>query len=437
MENENEFCAREKKDKKTAVLLILLTTAVYALSNVGRKSYDANINEIMSFFSVSKEAAGLAGTFFFVSYGIGQVVHGLLCTKYNPKYSILLAAITGAFCNLILAVLPQSAFSAVKFVWCVNGFSQAALWSSTVLIFKDKLASRYSALALFIMCFPNSVGTFLAYGLSSLFSYLGVFRLIFYVAFGGLAAISAVWILTYDKLTAKTLESKAFYDGADGFSVADDKKNGEKAKKKNVTVGFIYMFALMSLLAVINNFVKDGLTTWTPTFLKERFGLENWFSVLLTLLLPIAALFGSALSIAMNKKIKDFVLLSGVLYLVSAAAMGIFVAFCEPGGVILAVACFTITACLMAGVNNVVTAIFPMYSKSGINAGFVAGITDGFCYLGSALSSYGFGVIADNFGWNAVISTIFYSLAAATVLCVLCFYLGKVVKKRKKTKNEE
>ena len=34
MENENEFCAREKKDKKTAVLLILLTTAVYALSNV-------------------------------------------------------------------------------------------------------------------------------------------------------------------------------------------------------------------------------------------------------------------------------------------------------------------------------------------------------------------------------------------------------------------
>lgn len=110
MKNENEICAREKKDKKTAVLLILLTTAVYALSNVGRKSYDANINEIMNFFSAGKEAAGLAGTFFFVSYGIGQVVHGLLCTKYNPKYSILLAAITGAFCNLILAVLPQSAF---------------------------------------------------------------------------------------------------------------------------------------------------------------------------------------------------------------------------------------------------------------------------------------------------------------------------------------
>ena len=91
----------------------------------------------------------------------------------------------------------------------------------------------------------------------------------------------------------------------------------------------------------------------------------------------------------------------------------------------------------MSGVNNVVTAIFPMKSKSGVNAGFVAGIVDGFCYLGSAFSSYGFGLIAENFDWNAVMRVIFFSLAAATLICAAVFLIRRLKKPQNSEKSEK
>lgn len=419
----------EKKDKKTAVLLILLTTVVYAISYIGRKSYDANINEIMSFFCVEKDVAGIVSTAFFISYGAGQVIHGLLCSKYNPKYSIFIAIIVGGACNLAVALLPSSAFGAIKYVWFINGFSQASLWSSMVLIFNRILAKKYSGLALFIMCFPVSVGTFAGYGLSALFSFLGNFKLIFYTSAALLFFIGAVWVFSFDLLKKECLSAKEYYDVdeiSSNVSGVED-YNGEKS-----TAGFWFLLAAMCLLAVINNFVKDGLTTWCPTFLNEKYGLKNWLSVLLTLVLPLLAFFGSSLVLGLNKKIKDYFVLSGLLFLLSAAAMGVMVACLGLNTYAVSLASFAVTACLMAGVNNVVTAIFPMDCKGKINAGFVAGLTDGFCYLGSAASSVGFGTIAKNYDWDVVMSVIFVSLIIATVVCFACFMV-EIIKKRKKS----
>ena len=40
--------------------------------------------------------------------------------------------------------------------------------------------------------------------------------------------------------------------------------------------------------------------------------------------------------------------------------------------------------------------------EQGANSGLLAGLLNGCCYLGSTISSYGLGAVADNFGWRAV-----------------------------------
>ena len=65
-----------------------------------------------------------------------------------------------------------------------------------------------------------------------------------------------------------------------------------------------------------------------------------------------------------------------------------------------------LVSCLMAAVNNIITSMAPLYMRAKINSGMLAGILNGCCYLGSTLSSYGLGVIADNFGWTAVFETL-------------------------------
>ena len=63
--------------------------------------------------------------------------------------------------------------------------------------------------------------------------------------------------------------------------------------------------------------------------------------------------------------------------------------------------------------------------KGKLNSGFIAGILNGCCYLGSTISSYGLGVIADSFGWLAV----FWVLLAVCAVVCLCAAVYLFVKK--------
>ena len=74
---------RQKRNQSN--FLILLGWLLYTTSYLGKLNYSANITQIIDFYGVTKAEAGVAPTFFFFAYGIGQVVNGLLCKKYDIK----------------------------------------------------------------------------------------------------------------------------------------------------------------------------------------------------------------------------------------------------------------------------------------------------------------------------------------------------------------
>ena len=63
--------------------------------------------------------------------------------------------------------------------------------------------------------------------------------------------------------------------------------------------------------------------------------------------------------------------------------------------------------------------------RGKVNSGLFAGVINGFCYVGSAISSYGLGAIADNYNWNYV----FYLLMG---FCLITFiiWIGYVLFKK-------
>jgi OPA family glycerol-3-phosphate transporter-like MFS transporter len=83
----------------------------------------------------------------------------------------------------------------------------------------------------------------------------------------------------------------------------------------------------------------------------------------------------------------------------------------------------------MSGVNNIITSMAPLYWKDRVNSGLLAGVLNGFCYLGSTLSSYGLGVIADAGGWETVFWVLFIS-CIITVITAVCYIVGKLFAKK-------
>lgn len=72
----------------------------------------------------------------------------------------------------------------------------------------------------------------------------------------------------------------------------------------------------------------------------------------------------------------------------------------------------------------------PLHLKDKINSGKLAGMLNGFCYLGSTLSSYTLGAIADGYGWIYV----FYVLLAVSVAVIIMGFTYVLTEKYRKAK---
>lgn len=413
---------RQLNKKNPAIFLIFLGWLVYTISLLGKVNYSANITQIIDFYGVTRTQAGTVPTFLFFSYGVGQVLNGLLCRKYNIKWMIFISLLVSAVVNLIIAV--GSDFSMIKWLWLINGIALSVLWPSLIRLLSESLPKKVLGLSSVIMGTTIAAGTLIIYGLSSIYAAFDKFKLSFYTAGIAVIAVAVFWLFFYDK------------------AVMDAKKENEKEEKKEETKTEIYsaveqgknekrlLFASIYVLcfcAVGINLIKDGLTTWVPSILKEEFHMSDSISILLTLFLPVVAVFGNPFSLKIHSIIPDYANHCAIIF----AIIGVLI-----GGIIGSLT-FKIVAFMFFGLvavyflasslNSVITSIFPLFMRGNVNSGLLAGVLNGFCYLGSTVSAYGLGIIADNFGWEVVFLTLIGFCVAVFVVWIGYVYFKKIL----------
>lgn len=399
------------KKRNGAILLIALCWLVYTCSYVGKVNYAANINQIMEFYSVNHNQAGLVSTLFFFSYGVGQILNGVLCKKYNIKWIIFASLTVSGIINLAVAV--TSNFILIRYLWCINGFVLAILWPTLIRLLAETLSQKDMAKASVIMGTTVAAGTFFVYGISAVFVALDAFKLSFYTAAFVLLGVALVWIFTVSKTvrSAKTEEEHRTPQPSQQVSAATTSRPS----------GLLTIVCMLAFYGIITNLIKDGLTTWVPSILKENYALDDALSIVLTLALPIVSVFGNAFAVKLHQKVPDFVFHSALVFLVSGTIIGGVIAGLSLDRFILTLTGFAVVCLLVSSNNSLITSIFPLFMKGKLNSGLIAGILNGFCYVGSTVSSYGLGWVADHFGWSAVFWLL---LLACAVACIAALFYG-------------
>ncbi|MBO5214853.1 MAG: MFS transporter [Clostridia bacterium] len=419
-----------EKSKRQS-LLIALCWAVYVLSYVARYSYNANINPIISDYGIGqKSVVSTPQTLFFFAYGIGQVVNGFMCRRYNKRVVIPIALAVSGVCNFVPFVAND--FSILNAIWLLNGVAQSFLWTSIIFSLSNSLDKERLPQATFIMSSTVALGTFLAYGLSALFTTMGAYRVIFLFASIGMAVMAILWFLSYNKLAIPR-------------ELAENEKEAQTSKsqrKTNITTGVFITVAMLAVFAVLNNLIKDGLSGWNATIFKECFGFGDNFAQITTIVLPVVGFIGQGINVKLQKKITNFVTLSGLWYTLTAV--------CLLGGTIatyyglwlIVLICFALAFMFMLNVNNVITSMAPLYMRDSIPSGFMAGLMDGFCYVGSTISMIGLGSIADAFSvqyagspttiWSSVLAVLVVLSAVAVVIAIAYIVISYLAKKNKR-----
>ena len=406
-----------KKAPARTGLLIFLCWLVYTTAYIGRLNFSACKVNIISTFDFTKEEVGLIASFFFFAYGAGQLINGILSHRYNVRLAISGAMIVSAVINLLMTMTGNLVI--MRILWMVNGLAQSVLWSTLIHTLGERLPNDMLKKAMLIMSTTTALGTALAYGISALCVATVTWKWAFYIGAVCVAAVAVVWFLFLPKDQARVSKEET----------AEETPEQAAKKKKTITMALLIEVIVMMGLCIVTNFLKDGLTEWTPSILTEKYKLGEALSIVLTLTLPLVAVSGAFFSVRLSKIIKGPVALCGTFFAVAVATIGALLVILNSGAPWYVVMVgFIITVCAASAINQILTCMVPLEYRDRIDAGFMAGLSDTFCYVGSTCSTAILGSVADGAsGWNGVFRLLFIVSIVAVVLCA-----GYVVAQRMK-----
>lgn len=423
MEDENYL----KKLKSKQLFFIFLCFLVYSIAQIGRYSYTANVNYIISYYSVSKADAALPTTLFFFGYAIGQIINGIFCRKMSKKVFLTTGLVISASCNLILFLnIP---FELFKFVWLANGISQSFFWVLLMLSLGEKVDKKYSSQIVILMSCAPAFGTLLTYGLSSLLSTFNVSNYIFLIGFIGSMIMAITWLICcLNKNSVINLSS----------CENQNEETKEKNKKNAAPLGIIfYLIVVFSIVAALSYSVSGSLKSWAPAIFKEIYFLNDNISIMLSVILPLVAMLNGVVCNFFYKKIKSITFIIFFFMLVALLLLFILIGFINVSWVLslfLIIGVFSFTG--MA--TNALTVQAPIYLKTEkMSSGFLAGIFNGFCYLGNALATFVMGLIVDNSSWINSFYFLAILCAIALPICISFWILKALVYGKKNYKIGE
>ncbi len=383
-----------------------LSWIVYTCAYVGRYNFSAAVAGIVADGLFTKSEMGLVGTVFFFVYGSGQLINGFLGDRFSPFKMIFAGSFVSALANLAMSFVTT--LPAMIVVWGINGFAQSMLWSPIIYLVSNIFTGENLKKAQANLPATLPVGSLMAYLLSMILMKYSSWKFIFIAASIMLFVSSLIW------------GSFSVSIGKEGRNINSVKQTRESAEKAPLSKILIASGVLMMFLPVmLHAMLKDGVMTWVPTMVSELFAVSPSFSVMLSLVLPIVNFFGARIASSMHSSGKFSEMKIACLFFAFTALPLIGLVFISHLNAVVSVVLLALITSSMVAINHVFLTLVPVSFASHGRSATMAGLLDAVAYAGSAVSSYGFGAIADSIGWNNTIIIWFVIVCVALAFCAV------------------
>jgi OPA family glycerol-3-phosphate transporter-like MFS transporter len=388
--------------KKDINKLILLFTLTYMVSYITRINYGAIIAEMEKTTKIARNLLSMAVTGSFITYGTGQIISGILGDKISPKRLVSLGFILTIVMNLLIPVCRNP--YQMLIVWCINGFAQSFMWPPLVKLMTAYLSDDDYKKASVKISWGSSFGTIFVYLCAPPLISLGGWKTVF--LFSAVAGIIMLFIWNknaLDFVPEKKPEITAV----------------NKPKNKNLAVIFSPVMICIMIAIILQGMLRDGITSWMPTYLSEVFSLDNKLSILITVSLAIFSIISFSVAGLFYKRFfTNEVALSTVIFGVSAVSALILFAFFNSGVILTVFSMALITGC-MHGINLMLISHVPKRFKKYGNISTMSGLINSCTYVGSAISTYVVALFSEIIGWRYTVGVWAIIAILGTLVCLL------------------
>lgn len=402
-----------QKEKKIVApravwLLFALCWIVYFSAYLAKRNFSAAMTEMIGSGFLTKDRAGLINTLFFISYAVGQLCNGVLGDKVRPQRLILIGMLLSGACNLAMGTVQNPTLMLP--LWAANGYALSMLWSPLLRILCEMLLPEDRMRCSVNMSTSLSIGTMSSYLLCAEEISLWGWRSTFWLAGGWMILIAAVWAIGFARVEKRAEELEL-----------PSERQAEQAAVGRMPLRKILLAApvlLLVLPTLIQGVLRDGVTSWVPTYVAENFWADPAFAVLISTVLPVINLAGPYSARFVQKRwLHTEAATAAAFFALATAALACLITFGK-GSMAGSVVCFAIITAAMEGINVMIISLFPMrFSKYGRTA-TVSGFFNFITYTGTAVSTYGVGLLAEYLGWGAALIAWVILAAAALLICL-------------------
>lgn len=383
------------KEIKKLTMLFMFT---YMVSYITRINYGAIISEMEQATSFSKSMLSMALTGSFITYGAGQIVSGICGDKFSPKKLVSMGLCATVLMNLLIPLCNNP--YQMTAVWCANGFAQAFMWPPIVKLMTTLLTEEDYKKTTVTISFGSSFGTIAVYLLSPMFILSFGWKSVF--LFSGVCGL--FMIVIWNRCCKDIAPVK-------------ENKTRPAARPKYRMLFTPHMLCIMAAI-VLQGMLRDGVTTWMPSYISETYALGSAISILTGVVLPVFSIVCFRISSELYRKVFiNPLVCAGVIFAAGTVSATLLFLLSGQHAAFSVVFSALLTGC-MHGVNLMLICMIPPYFEKHGNVSTVSGVLNSCTYVGSALSTYGIALISEQYGWN---TTIFIWILIALFGTLLCF----------------
>lgn len=413
------------KKNRACISFVALCTVCYFVSYITRCNYSAVLPEIVKAQGISKVEASMAVTGSFITYGIGQLISGWLGDRFKPDRIILSGLLISALMNVLVPVFTVPKL--IAFFWCVNGFAQALIWPPMVKILSGNLDMMQYKKACVTVNWGSLAGTLTIYLCAPLCIMWKGWKSLFYICAAAAVCFAVIWAKQTASLECRMEKKEGRKDG-EGI---DDTEGIENKKEPFWTAPVIALLAIIMVSVVLQGILRDGITTWMPTYVSEEFGLDSSISILSGVFLPIVSILFLQLTSLLNRKlIRNELLCAGTVFAIGFFGTFLMIRLSSCSVWVFIGLASLVTGC-MHGVNVILVSMVPPYFKKSNKISTVSGLINSCTYVGSSLSSYGGAWVAEQRGWSAVLWLWAAAALLGALLCLGCVRQWKIAVEKK------
>ncbi len=369
--------------------IAIMGWSVYFINYFLRYNYSAAMVVIGQTEDLDIHEMGLIASILFATYGFGQFFSGFLGDRLNPKALVFCGILGSTASNVLMGV--SSDISVMRLAWGLNGISSSLYWGPIVQLLSLYVSKERLRGTMRVFSYCTAFGQAGTYLLTAWLIARFSWRLSFFVpaVMGGLSAVG--WLIVSHTTGP--------------VRVRKEQRLAGSVSRPAIPQSTLYWRSGLPLILfaiLLMGILQNGLLTWLPQMTMDSLHIEAAHAVFLSAAIPLM----NSTSVWMLKGIErhsksNDMVNCGRLFACSAVGMLLIIllgSFLPVANIVF----YALVSVLATGINTILISYVPChYTESG-RSSTIAGLTNSAAYLGSALSGWGLGFAAGNWGWECV-----------------------------------